>query len=385
MIGSSMRILHINYDAAITGGASIAMIRMHRALIAEGHESLILCRVKAEESGSNAVKIAWFWHLCISIGKVLMKLLSGCCHSCGLLPTGVASKINKINPDIVVLHWLQSDTIAICELLKIKAPIVWYHHDLWPIRGITAHEWFPVPKRLVWLDKLARWNKRRVAREMGKRLVPACASKWVARQIEASGMYAVAPVVLPLPIDPCFTPGKRRLDGRFRILNGARGGFESGLKGGDRLLGALRMIPQSEKDDMELVVFGADGSEETREGIHVHYVGKLFGEELAQQYRDADVFAFPSRQETYGQTKLEALACGTPVVAFDETACAEGIEHKKDGWVAPADDIADYAEGIRWFFNKWKTGNAIRASCVNHERYNKKIVEMWESLMKGVA
>ena len=380
-----MRVVHINYDAAFTGGASIAMLRLHRALITAGHESIVLCRVRPEVGGAIAVRLSCVSMVIVFLGKLITKTLSGSCHSSGLLATGMVDAVNKINPDLIVLHWLQSDTIAISELLKIKVPIVWYHHDLWPIRGITAHEWFPVPKRLGWLDKLAQWNKRRVARKLGKRIVPACASKWVARQIAASGMYAVAPMVLPLPIDPCFTPGKRRLNGRFRILNGARGGFESGLKGGDRLLGALRMIPQSEKDDMELVVFGADGSEETREGIQVHYVGKLFGEELVQQYRDADVFAFPSRQETYGQTKLEALACGTPVVAFDETACAEGIEHKKDGWVAPADDIADYAEGIRWFFNKWKTGNAIRASCVNHESYNKKIVDMWESLMKGVA
>ena len=380
-----MRVVHINYDAAVTGGASIAMLRIHRALMAEGHESLILCRVKAEEPEARVVKVSFCRQFAIFVGKVVTKLLSGCCHSSGLFPTGMANEVNKVKPDLVVLHWLQSDTIAIQELLKIKAPMVWYHHDLWPIRGLTAHEWFPVPKRLGWLDMISQWNKRRVARKLGNRLVPACASKWVARQIEASGMYAVAPVVLPLPIDPCFTPGKKRQKGRFRILNGARGGFELGLKGGDRLLAALREIPQNEKDDMELVVFGAEGSDETREGVAVHYVGRLFGDELAQQYRDADVFAFPSRQETYGQTKLEALACGTPVVAFDETACAEGIEHKKDGWIAPADDIVDYAKGIQWFFSKWKAGNAIRVAGFDYERYNKKIVEMWQSLVKDVA
>lgn len=376
--------VHINYDAAMTGGASIAMLRMHRAMRAEGHESRILCRVKAEESESSTIELSFCRRFAIVLGKIVSKMLSGNCHSSGLLPTGMANEVNKVKPDLVVLHWLQTDTMAVQELLQINAPIVWYHHDLWPIRGLTAHEWYPVPRRLGWLDRVAQRNKRRVARKLGGHLIPACASKWVARQIEASGMYTVAPVVLPLPIDPCFTPVVRRQKRKFRILNGARGGFETGLKGGDRLLSALRMIPQTEKDDMEMVVFGSDGSDETREGLRVHYVGRLCGEELSQQYRDADIFAFPSRQETYGQTKLEALACGTPVIAFCETACAEGIEHKKNGWIAPADDIVDYAKGIQWFYYKWKTGAALRVGGFDCGRYNNMIVGLWQSLIRNL-
>ena len=380
-----MRVVHVNYDAAAVGGASIAMLRMHYALCASGHESLILCRANAEAAEAMVVKVSLLRRLTILGGRVIMKLLSGGCHSCGLFPTGMVDSVNGLDPDLVILHWLQSDTMSIGEISKIRAPVVWYHHDLWPIRGLTAYEWFKVPRRLGWLDRLAKWNKRRIARRMGSHLIPVCASRWVAGEIEKSGMYSTSPVVVPLPLDICFTPGIRHPSKRFRILNGARGGFESGLKGGDRLLSALRMIPQDEKNDMEMVVFGSGGCDEIREGVRVRYAGRLFGSDLAQQYRDADVFAFPSRQETYGQTKLEALACGTPVVAFDETACAEGIEHKENGWIAPADDIADYAKGIQWFFHKWKSGETIRTSDIDQERYNRKIVEMWQSLMRDIV
>ncbi len=48
----------------------------------------------------------------------------------------------------------------------------------------------------------------------------------------------------------------------------------------------------------------------------VHFVGPKIGEELATYYRGADVFAFPSKSDTYGLVMLESLACGVPVAAF---------------------------------------------------------------------
>lgn len=47
------------------------------------------------------------------------------------------------------------------------------------------------------------------------------------------------------------------------------------------------------------------------------FTGSRFGEELARHYADADVFVFPSLTDTFGLVILEALACGTPVAAFD--------------------------------------------------------------------
>jgi len=46
------------------------------------------------------------------------------------------------------------------------------------------------------------------------------------------------------------------------------------------------------------------------------FVGAKSGEELARHYAAADVFAFPSRTDTYGLVLLEALACGVPVAAY---------------------------------------------------------------------
>lgn len=50
---------------------------------------------------------------------------------------------------------------------------------------------------------------------------------------------------------------------------------------------------------------------------------------MASLYSMADVFVNPTIQETFGMTTAEALACGTPVVAYNGTATPELVG--KDG------------------------------------------------------
>jgi len=68
-----------------------------------------------------------------------------------------------------------------------------------------------------------------------------------------------------------------------------------------------------------------------------NFLFNVVGEELAAAYASCDIFAFPSKSETFGQVVLEAQASGLPVVAF----CAEGvcdiIQDGRTGWLAPTD------------------------------------------------
>lgn len=51
----------------------------------------------------------------------------------------------------------------------------------------------------------------------------------------------------------------------------------------------------------------------------VHFTGVKHGEDLAKAYAEADVFVFPSKTDTFGNTILEALASGIPVAAYPVT------------------------------------------------------------------
>ncbi len=50
-----------------------------------------------------------------------------------------------------------------------------------------------------------------------------------------------------------------------------------------------------------------------------HFLGLRTGEDLAELYRSADAFVFPSRTDTFGNVMVEALASGVPVAAFPVT------------------------------------------------------------------
>ena len=60
---------------------------------------------------------------------------------------------------------------------------------------------------------------------------------------------------------------------------------------------------------------------------NVKFVGYKTGEDLAEFYRQADVFVFPSRWETFGIVMIEAMACGTPVSAYPCQGPNDVVDH----------------------------------------------------------
>ncbi len=49
------------------------------------------------------------------------------------------------------------------------------------------------------------------------------------------------------------------------------------------------------------------------------FAGKKFGHDLAEHYRAADIFVFPSKTDTFGMVLIEAMACGLPVAGYPVT------------------------------------------------------------------
>jgi glycosyltransferase involved in cell wall biosynthesis len=72
----------------------------------------------------------------------------------------------------------------------------------------------------------------------------------------------------------------------------------------------------------------------------VHFTGYLFNGAYAQMLGAADVFVFPSRNDTFGLVMLEALACGVPVAAYPVPSPVDVIE---DGVCGCLDDDLERA------------------------------------------
>jgi glycosyltransferase involved in cell wall biosynthesis len=88
-----------------------------------------------------------------------------------------------------------------------------------------------------------------------------------------------------------------------------------------------RLAPLAEPDsgfDLMLVGDGPAGPHLQRcYAGGAGFAGTLHDARLAEAYRDADLFVFPSTTDTVGLVLLEALACGLPVVAADSPASRE--------------------------------------------------------------
>jgi glycosyltransferase involved in cell wall biosynthesis len=65
----------------------------------------------------------------------------------------------------------------------------------------------------------------------------------------------------------------------------------------------------------------------------VEFVGFKTGADLADYYRMADVFVFPSQWETFGIVMIEAMACGTPVAAYNCQGPADVIDQGVTGFM----------------------------------------------------
>ena len=65
----------------------------------------------------------------------------------------------------------------------------------------------------------------------------------------------------------------------------------------------------------------------------VVFAGKRKGHDLAQYYQQADVFVFPSKNDTFGVVQIEAMACGTPVAGYPVPGPIDVIKNGINGHI----------------------------------------------------
>jgi glycosyltransferase involved in cell wall biosynthesis len=151
-----------------------------------------------------------------------------------------------------------------------------------------------------------------------------------------------------------FTPTLRSAEMRTRLGAGADDmlmlfvGRLAREKKLERLVDALGRL-----QGVHLALVGSGPQREQLEqmfaGLPVTFTGVLHGPELASAYASADVFAFPSDTETFGNVVLEAMACQLPVVATTVGGQIDLVRHGRTGLLFEPEDIDTLVEHLRLY------------------------------------
>lgn len=142
------------------------------------------------------------------------------------------------------------------------------------------------------------------------------------------------------------------------------------LKGVDTLIRAMAIVRKTCKTfrcPHYLVIIGGDPEEDPEEmsaemnrlqglcqelGLSdmILFLGKRGQMTLPYYYAAAEVVVMPSRYESFGMVALEAMACGTPVIASRVGGLAHLIQDGKTGYFVPSQDPEALAEKLRLVF-----------------------------------
>lgn len=401
-----MNILQVNLQD-MPGGAAQVALNLHKAYRARGHQvQMAVSRKRGDDPSVFEIQHDhyknWVTRQLIRLGQKLESLsprIRGTGHLGGylLLPTEMNRNLNLFmgredfyapgtrhlldmasgSVDIMHLHNLHKDWLGskreyfdLRELpgLSQRVPIVLTLHDAWLLSGHCAHSFecdrwlsgcgncpdltiYPAIKR----DATAQNWKLKQKIFAQSQLHVAAPSRWLLEKAEksilAGGMLSSR--VIPNGVDQSiFHPGKedRRALGlpeKARILLFTADGIKiNPFKDFETLRQALNIVAEH-LNDVLLIALGEEGPTETIGNSELRFIP--FQQDpvlLSRYYRAADVYIHASKADTFPNSIIEALSCGTPVVATAVGGIPEQIIDGKTGFLTKKGDVSAMAKRI---------------------------------------
>ncbi|MDH3217120.1 MAG: glycosyltransferase, partial [Candidatus Krumholzibacteria bacterium] len=375
-----MRVLLVSMS--LKGGAGGSAYRLHRGLRQMGIESRVLVKYRYQTDDDVVIvrdtrlvrmlrRLGWLVRqdlenlpLALYQNRDPAKLFST-----QWVPDGVARMVAGYNPDIVNLRWV-GNLLRIESLRRLRRPLVWTLSDMWPFTGGCY-----IPQECDRYQQscgacphlnsrrendLSRWVWRRKSKAWRNLdLTIVTPSQWLARCARSSALFKDRRIeVIPSAVDtenykPIDRTTARRVlglpqDKKIALFVAWRNHVHKGFH---LLVPALKSLAESGwKGKLELVVLGFPRPADLPDtGIETRFLGRL-DDTISKSivYSAADVFVAPSTQDNFANTVLEAIACGTPTVAFTIGGMPDILDHQGNGYLARDFDIDDLARGIDW-------------------------------------
>ena len=426
-----------HFNTLLGGGAAVAARRIHESLRAQGVESRFWHRGRKAQSPDDSYRAPnWREPRDAGVARLKRRLTEEIGHAsrkrelrqalrgrpAGLELFSIAQTgrptvppMASLGGDVIHLHWLAwwIDYPSFFAAIPEDMPIVWTLHDMNPLTGgchytggceafhtacgncpqlamrgprDLAHQGFEVKRRAL----------------AGKNLHIVANSTWLERHARHSALFADASSFQTIHYGleaELYAPrpkaaAKREFglpDDHVVIAFGAEA-VDNARKGMHCLAEALAMLRPT--TPIALVFFGKGGV--PREKLpKVPLVSMGFVSDPSRHallYSAADLYVMPSLEETFGQTGLEAMACGTPVVGFDTGGMPDFIRPNHTGLLAKVGDPRDLARQMQVLIDhprlRRRLGENARAMVVDEFRADqaaRNYIELYESIIASPA